>query len=191
MEIAETLYVINREEWGAWLRVNFGIKTEIWLIYYKKHTGKPRIPYSDAVEKAICFGWIDSTLKRVDKEIYVQKFTPRKPRSLWSVLNKERAEKMIQSGFMTPAGLEKIEDAKKSGKWEEAYTSKKKVEIPKDLIAALLADKGAYRNFNNFADSYKNNYINWVNDAKREETRLRRIKEVVKRSSENQKPGMM
>ncbi len=92
---------------------------------------------------------------------------------------------------MTPAGLEKIEDAKKSGKWEEAYTSKKKVEIPKDLIAALLADPGAYRNFNNFADSYKNNYIKWVNDAKKDETRLRRIKEVVIRSSKNQKPGMM
>ena len=98
---------------------------------------------------------------------------------------------MIQSGFMTPAGLEKIEDAKKSGKWEGAYTSKKKVEIPKDLIAALLADPGAYRNFNNFADSYKNSYINWVNDAKKDETRLRRIKEVVIRSSKNQKPGMM
>ncbi len=191
MEITETLYVKNRKEWRDWLQNNFGSKKEIWLIYYKKHTGKPRIPYADAVEEAICFGWIDSTVKRVDEEVYVQKFTPRKSRSLWSVLNKERAEEMIQTGLMTAAGLEKIEEAKKNGRWEEAYTSKKNIEAPKDLITALLADKEANRNFNNFAGSYQNMFINWINDAKKEETRQRRIKEVVNRASKNQKPGMM
>lgn len=191
MEITETLSVKNRRDWRDWLQVNNESKKEIWLIYYKKHTGKPRIPYVDAVEEAICFGWIDSTVKRVDEEIYVQKFTPRKSRSLWSVLNKERAEEMIQTGLMTQAGLEKIEEAKKNGRWEEAYSSKKRVEIPDDLSKALKSDQEANRNFKNFADSYKNNYINWINHAIKEETRLRRIKEVVKRSSKNMKPEMM
>ena len=191
MEITETFYVKSRSDWRDWLQANNTSKQEIWLIYYKKHTGKPRIPYNDAVEEALCFGWIDSTVKRVDEETYVQKFTPRKSRSLWSVLNKERAEKMIQTGLMTPTGLEKIKEAKKNGRWEEAYTSKMKVEIPVDLSKALKSDQKANRNFMNFANSYQNLYINWINDAKKVETRQRRIKEVIKRASKNQKPGMM
>ena len=191
MEIAETLYVTNRIDWRDWLQSNHQSKKEIWLIYYKKHTGKPRIPYDDAVEEALCFGWIDSIVKRVDDATFVQKFSPRKPRSVWSVLNKERVEKMIKAGLMTQVGMDKIEEAKNNGKWEEAYSSKKVVDIPSDLTIALRKDKVAHRNFLNFADSYKNMYINWINSAKKEETRQRRIKEVVLRSSKNMKPGMM
>ncbi len=191
MEITETLYVTNRIDWRDWLQSNHQLKKEIWLVYYKKHTGIERIPYDDAVEEALCFGWIDSIVKRVDDETYVQKFSPRKPRSIWSALNKERVGKMIKSGLMTKAGLEKIKEAKKSGKWDEAYTSKKVVEIPSDLTIALSKNKVASTNFLNFADSYKNMYINWVNSAKKEETRQRRIMEVVNRASKNKKPGMM
>ena len=191
MEITETLYVTNRIDWRDWLQSNHQLKKEIWLVYYKKHTGIERIPYDDAVEEALCFGWIDSIVKRVDDETYVQKFSPRKPRSIWSALNKKRVKKMIKSGSMTKAGLEKIREAKKSGKWDEAYTSKKVVEIPSDLTIAISKNKVASTNFLNFADSYKNMYINWVNSAKKEETRQRRIKEVVNRASKNTKPGMM
>lgn len=191
MEITETLYVTNRIDWRDWLQSNHQSKKEIWLIYFKKHTGKPRIPYDDAVEEALCFGWIDSIVKRVDDATFVQKFSPRKPRSVWSVLNKERVEKMIKAGLMTQVGMDKIEEAKNNGKWEEAYSSKKAVDIPSDLTIALRKDKVAHRNFLNFADSYKNMYINWINSAKKEETRQRRIKEVVLRSSKNMKPGMM
>ena len=191
MEITETLYVTNRIDWRDWLQSNHQLKKEIWLVYYKKHTGIERIPYDDAVEEALCFGWIDSIVKRVDDETYVQKFSPRKPRSIWSALNKERVGKMIKSGLMTKAGLEKIKDAKKSGKWDETYTSKKVVETPSDLTIALSKNKVASTNFLNFADSYKNMYINWVNSAKKEETRQRRIMEVVNRASKNKKPGMM
>lgn len=191
MEITETLYVTNRVDWRDWLQSNHQSKKEIWLIYYKKHTGKPRIPYDDAVEEALCFGWIDSIIKRVDDATFVQKFSPRKPRSLWSALNKDRVEKMIKAGLMTQFGLDKIEEAKNNGKWEEDYTSKKVVEIPSDLTIELSKDMVAHRNFLNFADSYKNMYINWINSAKKEETRQRRIKEVVLRSSKNMKPGMM
>jgi len=191
MEITETIYVTNRIDWRDWLESNHQSKKEIWLIYYKKHTGKPRIPYDDAVEEALCFGWIDSIVKRVDDATFVQKFSPRKPRSLWSALNKDRVEKMIKAGLMTQAGLDKIEEAKNNGKWEEAYTSKKVVEIPSDLTFELSKDNAAHRNFLNFADSYKNMYINWINSAKKEETRQRRIKKVVLRASKNMKPGMM
>ena len=191
MEITETLYVTNRVDWRDWLQSNHQSKKEIWLIYYKKHTGKPRIPYDDAVEEALCFGWIDSIIKRVDDATFVQKFSPRKPRSLWSALNKDRVEKMIKAGLMTQAGLDKIEEAKNNGKWEEDYTSKKVVEIPSDLTIELSKDMVAHRNFLNFADSYKNMYINWINSAKKEETQQRRIKEVVLRASKNMKPGMM
>lgn len=191
MEITETIYLTNRIDWRDWLESNHQSKKEIWLIYYKKHTGKPRIPYDDAVEEALCFGWIDSIVKRVDDATFVQKFSPRKPRSLWSALNKDRVEKMIKAGLMTQAGLDKIEEAKNNGKWEEAYTSKKVVEIPSDLTFELSKDNAAHRNFLNFADSYKNMYINWINSAKKEETRQRRIKKVVLRASKNMKPGMM
>ncbi|MDX2442580.1 MAG: YdeI/OmpD-associated family protein [Bacteroidales bacterium] len=191
MEITETLYVKTREEWRTWLQVNYSSEQEIWLIYYKKHTGKARIPYGDAVEEALCYGWIDSIVKRVDDEIYVQKFSPRKPRSVWSVLNKDRVEKMIKAGSMTPAGLVKVEEAKKNGKWEEAYSRKEDVEIPQDLSNALEADRNANKNFVNFANSYKKMYVNWVNAAKKEETRQRRILKVVERASRNLKPGMM
>ncbi len=191
MEITETLYVKTREEWRTWLQVNYSSKQEIWLIYYKKHTGKARIPYGDAVEEALCYGWIDSIVKRVDDEIYVQKFSPRKPKSVWSVLNKDRVEKMIKAGSMTPAGLVKVEEAKKNGKWEESYSRKGDVEIPQDLTNALEADRNANKNFVNFANSYKKMYVNWVNAAKKEETRQRRILKVIERASRNLKPGMM
>lgn len=105
MEITKQLYVTDRDAWRAWLEKNYDTEKEIWLIYYKKHTGKPRIPYDDAVEEALCFGWIDSTVKRVDDEKFAQKFTPRKNKSNWSDLNKKRAKKMIREGRMTKAGF--------------------------------------------------------------------------------------
>jgi len=191
MEITETLYVKNREEWKKWLETNHLKKKEIWLVYYKKHTGKARIPYNDAVDVALCYGWIDSTVKRVDDEVYVQKFTPRRKRSVWSELNRRRALRMIDSGQMTTAGLEKIEEAKRNGIWDQAYTTKKKVEMPEDLRSALEADNTALTFFNSLTASYKNQYINWVDFAKREKTRLSRIKKLVDFCARGIKPGMM
>ncbi len=187
----ETLYVKDRNEWRSWLEKNYNSKSEIWLIYYKKHSSKPRIPYDDAVEEALCFGWIDSLVKTIDDEKYKQKYTPRKKNSVWSEHNVKRCEKMIQEGKMTDTGLLLIEEAKKNGKWQAAYSSKKIFEMPDYLESALKKNKTAWENFNNFAGSYKNNYIAWVISAKREETKEKRINEVVKRSALNQKPGMM
>ncbi|MCK4673300.1 hypothetical protein KAT67_04885, partial [candidate division WOR-3 bacterium] len=111
MKISKKLYVTNRDDWHAWLKKNHATKKEIWLVYYKKHTGKPRIPYNDAVEEALCYGWIDSIVKRLNNEKYAQKYTPRRAKSIWSRLNIERAKKMISQGKMTKTGLALFKEA--------------------------------------------------------------------------------
>src|SRR4030043_411843 len=108
MEITETLYVTDRREWRSWLAKNHRAAKEIWLIYYNKKSGKPRIPYNDAVEEALCYGWIDSIIKKYDVERAAQRFSPRRKNSPLSEMNKERIRKLIQSNKMTPAGLESI-----------------------------------------------------------------------------------
>lgn len=187
----DQLYVTERKKWREWLKRNHSKKNEIWLIYYKKHTGTPRIPYDDAVEEALCYGWIDSTVKRIDEETFMQKFTPRNKNSIWSKLNKQRVEKMIKSGKMRKAGMDRVGDAKRNGEWDAAYAVKDDVEMPPELETALNKNKKAKENFNNFARSYRCNYIEWVVNAKRRETIDRRIKEVVRRVEKNIKPGMM
>ncbi|MDY6965323.1 MAG: YdeI/OmpD-associated family protein [Halobacteriota archaeon] len=177
----------DREEWRNWLEEHHETEDEIWLIYYKKHTGKPRIPYDDAVEEAICFGWIDGIVKKIDEEKYAQRYTPRRKKSVWSDLNKIRARKMIESGRMTSAGLEKLGDHLN----EEVSSPKKELEIPLDLKDALISDPQAWENFSNFAPGYRRDYIGWILAAKREDTRKRRIDAVVKRSKDNIKLGMM
>ena len=118
----------TRGDWRTWLERNHDAQSEVWLVFYKKHTGKPTIPYDSAVEEALCFGWIDSIIKRVDNERYVRKFTPRKGRSIWSKLNKKRASKMIREGRMTEAGLKMIDEAKKSGEWFKTTPTRTELE---------------------------------------------------------------
>jgi uncharacterized protein YdeI (YjbR/CyaY-like superfamily) len=119
MQPGRLLYVTNREEWRTWLKENHETEKEIWLVFFKKNSGKPGIIYEDAVEEAICFGWIDSLVKKIDDQSYSQKFTPRTVKAGWSVSNKIRAERMIQQGRMTQAGLDKIREAKENGNWEK------------------------------------------------------------------------
>ncbi|WP_406657915.1 YdeI/OmpD-associated family protein [Methanolobus sp. ZRKC2] len=189
----EQLYVTDRDEWRNWLEIHHDKKKEIWLVYYKKNTNMPRIPYDDAVEEAICFGWIDSTVRTLDNERYMQKFTPRKKKSNWSDLNKERARKMIKAGKMTDAGCEKIRELlaeNKNGLKTDKKETKKELVIPPEIEKAISANKRAWENFRNFAPGYKRNYIEWILNAKKEETRQRRLKEVINRLEENKKPGM-
>jgi uncharacterized protein YdeI (YjbR/CyaY-like superfamily) len=189
IELANALLLKNRAEWRSWLEKNHTISNEVWLIHYKKTSGKKSVNYFDAVEEALCFGWIDSKLIKIDEERFILKYSLRKPRSIWSKINKETAEKMISLGKMTQAGLNKIEEAKKQGFWDTAYTSLVKERLPSDLKKALIANKTAWRNFQNFANSYRNMYIGWVKNAKTKETRKKRISEVTKSSIENKKPG--
>jgi len=190
MKMFKTLHVTNREDWRQWLEKNHDKEKEIWLIFYKKHTGQPGVPYDDAVEEALCFGWIDSIIKRMDDEKFSRKFTPRKPDSKWSELNKKRVKKMIQEGIMTEAGLALIDAAKESGKWEQDISHPEEFPLAPEMIKAISANKKAWENFNNLAPSYKKQYIGWITTAKKEETRQRRLKEAVELLAQGKKLGL-
>ena len=190
MNTEKALYFKNSREWRKWLEENTGRAQEVWLVHYKKNSGKVSISLSDAVDEALCFGWIDGKLKSIDDEKYILRYTPRKPKSVWSNINKEKAENLIASRRMTPAGLARIEAAKQNGLWDGAYTNKTRDEIPADLKSALSKYPVAMKNFENFANTYRNMYIGWVNGAKTPETRQKRITEVIRRTSLNKKPGI-
>jgi len=189
MEQEGTLFFTNRAEWRLWLERNHDTETEGWLLLYKKHTGKAELQLSEAVEEAICYGWIDGKLRRIDDERYILRFSPRRPKSVWSKINKERAERMTEEGKMTTAGLEKISEAKQSGKWDIAYTSREKPNLPEDLKKALIGNPKAWKNFNEFSNSHQFMYVYWVSDAKRETTRKKRVQQVLERSARNERPG--
>jgi uncharacterized protein YdeI (YjbR/CyaY-like superfamily) len=189
VEITEQLYFTNRKDWRLWLEKNYVKKKEVWLVYYKKHTDKPCIPYDDAVEEALCFGWIDSTVKRIDDEKHVQRYTPRKLKSIWSENNIRRVKKMIKEGKMTKVGLEKYEYGMKNNL--QAPTTDKDIKIPQEFQTALEANKIAFKNFSNLAPSYRIMYIYWITSAKKEETRKKRIEKAVKLLNENKKSWEM
>jgi len=187
----KTLYFSNRDDWRFWLEDNYLSKSEVWLLYYKKHTAKPRIPYDDAVEEAICFGWIDSIVKSIDETSYCQRFTPRRKKSKWSELNIARAKKMISQGRMTEKGLEKYRETEKDpsliivqDKTIQAYL------LPDDIEKALKKDRKAWKFFNSSTESYRRMCVSWIIAAKRNETRQRRIEELVEKSSFQQKIGL-
>lgn len=181
MEIRKTLYVTSREEWRSWLTKHYQSETEVWLIYYKKHTGRPRISYDHAVEEALCFGWVDSIVKRMDDEKFAQKFTPRRDSTKWSALNKRRLRKLIREGRMIEAGLAKIDLAMLS---EEAQAQQSKgdlgdLDIPRFVKKTLMANAKAWENFRSLTPSRRRAYIHLIMDAKKEETRERRLREAV------------
>jgi uncharacterized protein YdeI (YjbR/CyaY-like superfamily) len=177
----------DRADWRDWLKENYDKESCVWLLLYKKKFSKKGMPLEDAVEEAICFGWIDGKLRRFDSERFILRFSPRKKKSVWSQINKERAERLMTSGKMTDAGLVKILEAKNNGRWQNAYTNKTKEAIPKDLKEALMKEKKAWENFQRFANSYRNMYVGWVNNAKTDETRMKRIKKIVEQSLLNKK----
>ena len=181
------LHIKNRNEWRKWLEINHKNIKEIWLIHYKKPSNKKSINHFEAVEEALCFGWIDSKLKKIDKESFILKYSPRRPKSIWSKINKEKAEELIALGKMTKSGLEKIEEAKKQNLWDTAYTNLVKDRLPLDLKNSLMKNKTAWNNFQKFANSYRNMYIGWVNSTKTAETRTKRIKKIVEQSLLNKK----
>ena len=190
IELATALLFKTRDEWRSWLEKNHTILTEVWLIHYKKSSRNKSLNHFDAVEEALCFGWIDSKLKKIDEERFILKYSPRKSQSVWSKINKETAEKMISLGKMTQAGFDTIEEAKKHRLWDTAYTNLVKERLPSDLKKALMVNITAWINFKHFANSYRNMYIGWVKNAKTVETRKKRISQVVKNSLDNKKPGI-
>ncbi len=139
------IFFKDRAEFRSWLKSN-QIKDHAWLLFYKKRLNKG-MSYEEAVEEALCFGWIDGILRSIDKEKHMIRFTERKKNSVWSLINRKKAEAMIEQGKMTAAGLAKIEEAKNSGLWQSAYTNKKKERMPADLKKALMKNKKAWKNF--------------------------------------------
>lgn len=172
------------------VKKNHNNSNGIWLIYYKKHTKKPSIIYEEAVEEALCFGWIDSTVQRVDDEKYKQKFTPRNDKSEWSKLNKSRVGKLMKLKKMTKHGLAKIETAKKNGMWKKLSSGDIIYEMPAIFRTELNQHKSAKVNFENLSPSHKRQFIGWVASAKRDETKFKRIQKSIKMLSENKKLGM-
>lgn len=155
MEIGETLYVTKRKDWRRWLAKNYNKKKEIWLIYYKKSSGKPRIAYEDAVEEALCYGWIDSIIKRIDDEKHAQRFSPRRKGSQLSEINHERVKKMIKQNRMTEAGLKAIK------------LTKRELKIKPDILKELRKNKKAWENFRRFPDSYQRVRIAYIESQRR------------------------
>jgi uncharacterized protein YdeI (YjbR/CyaY-like superfamily) len=188
MKTLKTLLVTTRKEWRAWLAQNHAQETEVWLIFHKKASGKARLPYEDAVEEALCYGWIDSLVRRIDEQKYAQKFTPRKSGSKWSELNKERVRRLLAAGKMTKAGkavLEKQRPESRNLKAEEASST-----VSADVKQAIGTVKAAAENFAKLPPGYLKMCMKWINAAKREETRARRIKEFVELTEKGERIGM-
>jgi len=183
------IYLKSAFEWRNWLAGNYDKSNGVWLIYYKKHTGKPRVAYEEAVEEALCFGWIDSVIKRIDEETYMQKFTPRKPDSKWSELNKKRVHKLIREGKMKKIGLKLIEAAKQNGKWDESSSSTD-LELSREILALLKTNQLAFENYKKLPPSHKKNYRNWVMSAKKTETQVKRCAEMIRLLVKGQSLGM-
>lgn len=177
-------YFKNDKQWRDWLHENHHSSKGIHLIFYRVDSEFESMRWEEAVQVAICYGWIDSTVKRLDDQLRIQKFTPRKDKSVWSKLNKTYIQKLIQANLMHESGLRKIEIAKQNGTWESLDDVENLI-IPNDLELAFSANKIAYENYQGFSRSYRKSYLYWLNQAKREQTRTIRIAEIVRLCGEN------
>ena len=168
----------SRKAWRAWLQKNHHSSPGIWLVYAKKHTGIPSLSYADAVEEALCFGWIDSLVHPIDDSLYKQIFTPRKKTSRWSALNKKRVEKLIAAGQVTAAGMKAIELAKTTGTWD-AHAETEALTMPPELKKALNGNASARANWPTYTVSQQKGFLRMLHDAKTPETRAKRIARIL------------
>ncbi|GAP95810.1 YdeI/OmpD-associated family protein [Leptolyngbya sp. NIES-2104] len=183
----EKIEVIDRATWRNWLQQNHETAIGIWLIYYKVKSSKPSVRYPEAVKEALCFGWIDSKAKSLDDDRYMQIFTPRKPKSVWSKLNKQYIDELIEQGLMTEAGSKKIEAAKLDGSWTSLDAIEALI-LPPDLIEALGKNAIVQQNFEAFSNSTKKVILYWIESAKRSETRQNRIEKTIIAVAQNRSP---
>ncbi len=173
------LYVSDRKAWRDWLKKHYKTEREIWLVYYKKHTGKPRIPYNEAVEEALCFGWIDSTVKRIDDDRFAQRFTVRNPKSAYSQANKERLKALIKQRKVAKDVLATLGDL-----------TAEKFEIPPDIFKAIKANKDAWKNFQGFSQSYIRIRIAFIDGARnRPQEFEKRLRYFIQMSEKNKQFG--
>ena len=174
-------------EWRAWLEANAATSGGVWLAVGKKGATRPTVSYEEAVEEALCFGWIDSVVNRLDGERFKQLFTPRKPGGTWSRSNKERVTRLIAEGRMTPAGLAVVEAAKTSGSWN-ALDEVEALVVPGDLAEALATTPGSKRGFAGLTESQRKMALYWISSAKRADTRARRIAKTAESAREGKMP---
>jgi uncharacterized protein YdeI (YjbR/CyaY-like superfamily) len=169
----------DQEEWEAWLGAEHATSDGVWIKFAKKGSGLPSVAYPDAVESALCFGWIDSLVNSLDERFYLQKFTPRRPRSKWSKVNRDKAVALMEQGRMRPAGLAQVELAKADGRWDAAYAPPAEVTVPEDLRQALDENPKAAEFFAALNKSNRFAIVYQLEDAKKPETRARRLEKFV------------
>ena len=169
----------HRDQWRKWLENHHSTETEVWLIVYRKEYEDQGLILGEAVEEALCFGWIDGKLKSLDERRYMLRYSPRKPNSIWSISNIQRVEKLIVEGKMTEAGYRKIVEAKENGEWDAAIRRERVDVIPRELESALRKIDGAISAYQSLPDSRKKQYIYWLQTAKQEATKQRRIQKIV------------
>lgn len=188
MKLGKTLYVNDRKKWHSWLLKHHKIESEIWLIYYYKGTGKPRISYDDAVMEALCYGWIDSIFKKIDKERFAQRFSPRKPKSELSQMNKERIRELIKEKKMTKWGMKAIEHA-----FNEKIDEAANFIIPSDILKKLKANKSAWKYFQKMPPSYQRIRITYIETRRRQGMDMyeKSLTHFIKMTAENKRVGFV
>ena len=184
MELGKTLYVTDRREWRNWLSKNHRKENEVWLIYYRKATGKARITYNEAVEEALCYGWIDSIQKGIDSERFAQRFSPRKPKSSLSEANRERIRRLIEEKKMTAAGLTAVKDI---------FKPEEKLKVSEDILEALKADPAAWKNFQKLPEGYRRVRVGYIESRRRHGKMmfLRSLRHFIKKTAENKRIGFI
>ena len=195
MKELEYIHFKSRVELRKWLQRFYDTSQGMWMVYYKKHTEKECIKYDEALEEALCFGWIDSLIKKMDDERYARKFTPRINTKKWSEINKKKVIELVKTGRMTQAGLMKTEGYLKSGKADQVIPEtekkeQKEIDLPDFILKELAKNEPAQINFNNLSSTYKRHYLLWITTAKREETVQKRLQEAIVLLKENKKLGL-
>ncbi|MFO7676303.1 MAG: YdeI/OmpD-associated family protein [bacterium] len=176
--------------WRRWLARNHDRSDGEWVYLYKTGARRVGLRYREALDEALCFGWIDGRVNAVDEDRFRQRWTPRRKNSTWSEANKRRVRKLTRAGRMAPAGLAAVRAAKRDGRWAGSRSVARASAVPPVLLAALRADPEAFAGFRAFAPSYRRMYAGWVLAAKTDDTRRRRVEAVVRRSRQGQRPGI-
>lgn len=184
-KVIETLEVQTREEWREWLEEHYGSRSEIWVVFYKRHTGRPTFDYNDAAEEALCCGWIDSLVRRLDDSRYARKFTPRRADSKWSEINRRRYKKLQSLGLLEAPGLE-CSPTSRSG--DRPVSSLQ--QVPSYIEEELKKDPQAWEYFRQLAPSYRRAYVGWIDSAKRRQTKEKRLREARERLAAGKKLGL-
>jgi uncharacterized protein YdeI (YjbR/CyaY-like superfamily) len=188
MQMKKTVTAASSPEWRTWLQQNHASEKEIWLVYFKKHSGKSSITYQESLEEALCFGWIDSLIQRIDEESYARKFTPRQPGSLWSELNKHLVARLVKSGRMTEVGMAGVDFPLPDA--SAPLPVRQSLPIPEWLISGLSASPSALEFFRSLPPSQQELYVRWLSDTKKEETRRKRIGEAIRKLEKHERLGI-